>query len=113
MAGKHWVFTFTSNVDRAIKAKDAAINRALEKIGGKCETEAKKICPVDTGRLRASITHVRSTSEKDTEIVGTNVEYAPYVELGTRYQRAQPYLRPAVENHVQEYKEIVEKELSK
>ena len=32
-----------------------------------------------------------------TYIVGTNVEYAPYVEFGTRHMSAQPYLRPAVE----------------
>jgi hypothetical protein len=29
-------------------------------------------------------------------IVGTNVEYAAYVEFGTSTQEAQPYLRPAV-----------------
>lgn len=27
--------------------------------------------------------------------VGTNVEYAPYVELGTSRQEAQPFLKPA------------------
>lgn len=30
-------------------------------------------------------------------IVGTNVEYAAYVEFGTSRQQAQPYLRPAAE----------------
>ena len=59
------------------------------------EYEAKRLCPVDTGRLRASIT----TEKIDTATygVGTNVEYAPYVEFGTRKMAAQPYLRPAVE----------------
>lgn len=30
-------------------------------------------------------------------VVGTNVEYAPYVEFGTSRMGAQPYLRPAVD----------------
>ena len=59
------------------------------------EAEAKRLCPVRTGRLRASIT----TEKIDTAAyaVGTNVEYAPYVEFGTRKMRAKPYLRPAAE----------------
>jgi HK97 gp10 family phage protein len=40
-------------------------------------------------------------------VIGTNVEYAPYVEPGTHKQKAQPYLRPAAENHSAEYKEII------
>ncbi len=45
------------------------------------EVEAKRRAPVDTGRLRSSITHnVRPTEA----IVGSNVAYAPYVEFGTR-----------------------------
>ena len=46
------------------------------------EAEAKKRCPVDTGRLRASITpEVKSAIEGQ---VGTNVEYAIDVEYGTK-----------------------------
>ena len=83
----------------------------LEIIGGKAETYAKQICPVDTGNLRNSITHKQM--DENTEIIGTNVEYAPFVELGTRYSHAQPYLRPAAENHGEEYKAIVKRELSR
>jgi HK97 gp10 family phage protein len=59
------------------------------------ERLAKQRCPVDTGRLRASVAK-RFAGETAAEI-GTNVEYAPYVEHGTRYQRAQPFLGPALE----------------
>jgi HK97 gp10 family phage protein len=45
-------------------------------------------------------------------VVGTNVEYAPYVELGTHRQKAQPYLRPAAEGHTAEYKQIIKTEMS-
>lgn len=78
----------------------------LEIIGGKAESYAKKLCPVDTGNLRNSITH--QSKDDVTEVIGTNVEYAPYVELGTRRSRAKPYLKPAVKNHVDEYRQIIE-----
>ncbi len=46
---------------------------------------AKRFAPVDTGRLRASITpEVRSTPTEVIGVVGSNVKYAPYVELGTK-----------------------------
>lgn len=44
------------------------------------ETTAKQKCPVDTGELRSSITH---QVVGDVGYVGTNKEYAPYVEYGT------------------------------
>lgn len=49
-------------------------------------TNAAKVnAPVDTGRLRASITpSVTATTDAIQGVVGSNVVYAPYVELGTR-----------------------------
>lgn len=85
-----------------------ALARALEKIGLIAEGYAKRLCPVDTGRLRNSITH---TDDGEFEYIGTNVEYAPYVELGTSRTRAQPYLKPAAVDHANEYKKIVEDEM--
>ena len=96
---------FTSHCKQALSAEQAARNRALEIIGGKAESYAKKLCPVDTGRLRNSITHQQY--DEHTEVVGSNVSYAPFVELGTHKQKAQPFLRPAAENHTEEYKRIV------
>ena len=85
-----------------------ALARALEKIGLVAEGYAKRLCPVDTSILRNSITHA---DDGEAEYIGTNVEYAPYVELGTSRTRAQPYLKPAVVNHSDEYKKIVEAEM--
>ncbi len=87
-----------------------ALTKALEEIGLTAENYAKKACPVDTGRLRNSITHVARPSEKAVYI-GTNVEYGPYVELGTRYMKARPYLRPAASGHASTYRGIVKKNL--
>lgn len=56
--------------------------------------KAKQRAPVDTGRLRASI-QMQTYSNGLTADVGTNVEYAPYVELGTSRMRAQSFLFPS------------------
>lgn len=71
-------------------------------------SQAKALTPVDTGRLRNSITWkqegiqgggvpVLTVKPKKNEVfVGTGIEYAPYVEFGTKYQEAQPFLVPAI-----------------
>jgi len=47
--------------------------------------DAKKNAPVDTGRLRASITPgVQIRNETVEGVVGSNVKYAPFMELGTK-----------------------------
>ena len=38
--------------------------------------------------------------------IGTNVEYAKYVELGTSRQAAKPFLKPAAADHADEYRRI-------
>lgn len=112
----------------------AAVLLALEKCGITAEGYAKLLTPVDTGNLRNSIAH-RVVDGENTVYIGSNSEYAPYVELGTGIhypggrptpwtwqdekgnwhmtngQRAQPYLKPAVADHVNTYKGIVENEL--
>lgn len=99
------VLVKNSNIDLVKEELDNSIARALEAIGMQAENYAKMECPVDTGRLRNSITHEQEN--ENTEVIGTNVEYAPYVEMGTSKSRAQPFLEPAVVEHVDEYKEIV------
>ncbi|MBC7128399.1 MAG: HK97 gp10 family phage protein [Thermoplasmatales archaeon] len=71
------------------------IDALLKEVAFFIEKEAKRICPVDTGRLRSSITTEKI--DKLAYAVGTNVEYAPYVEFGTYKMMAQPYLRPAMQ----------------
>ena len=73
---------------------------------------AKTLVPVDKGILRGSI--VKAVEENKLEgTVSTNVEYAPYVELGLKsnpnYPR-QPYLRPALFDNKDKIKKIFIKE---
>lgn len=121
----------TDNSDEILSRMDSAIEVALEKIGLAAEGYAKRLCRVVTGRLRNSITHATATypgvgtyednegnvfddatadgtPEKNTVYIGTNVEYAPYVELGTSRTSARPYLKPAVVDHAAQYKKIFE-----
>lgn len=102
--------TYTSHLGEFQDAFQEQIEQALIAIGLTAETYAKKECPVDTGRLRNSITHEVDMNDK-AAVIGSNVEYAAYVELGTSRQKAQPYLRPAAENHTSEYREIVKSAL--
>nr|DAW56251.1 MAG TPA: putative tail component [Caudoviricetes sp.] len=112
----------------------AALLRGLEKCGLVAEGYAKKLCPVDTGNLRNSITH-QVDSEGRSVYVGTNSDYGAYVELGTGkyypggrptpwvYQdakgnwhrtsgsKAQPFLKPAAADHADQYRKILEDEL--
>lgn len=107
-------FKITDNSIAVSTEMRSAIIRALEKCGLTAEGYAKKKITenksVDTGNLRNSITHVVDAAEP-AAYVGTNVEYAPYVELGTVKMKARPYIKPAVADHAQTYRSIIENEL--
>lgn len=104
------VMTGTDNSEGVSRDIVRAIDRALEEIGLAAEGYAKRACPVDTGNLRNSITHVVEGSE-DAVYVGTDVEYAPYVEMGTRRTAPQPFLRPAATEHGSTYRGILKRNL--
>lgn len=130
-----------NNIPEVLGALNDSTERILTMIGIKVERYAKNRCPVGTpkstgkkgyrgGTLRNSITFEVDGNELS---VGSNVEYAPYVELGTGpnfeappeweqfntqrgsgsggYVYPRPFLRPAIEDHVREYKNIIKNEL--
>lgn len=85
----------------------------LELVGQAGENNAKfeitALGAIDTGNLRNSISHA---SDNQYAYIGTNVEYAPYVELGTsKHPEERPFLRNAVLNHQNEYRQIFEEGL--
>ena len=127
--------TLDDHSDEVLSALDAALARGLEKCGLVAEGYAKKLCPVDTGNLRNSITHTVTDVNEQAAYVGSNAEYAAYVELGTGVfypggrqtpwvytdakdnthmthgQRAKPYIKPAVADHTPQYPKIIKSEL--
>lgn len=97
-----------NNAKMALSEFERRASVALEECGMLCEKYAKKLCPVDTGRLRNSIAHtVKIERRESAAYIGTNVEYGPFVEFGTRRSRAQPFLRPAVRDHAETYRRII------
>ena len=130
-----------SQIDAIFKQVDEARERALIKIGQRSEKYAKALCPVGTpesthkkgyigGTLRNSITYeIENDGNESAMELGSNVEYAPFVELGTGpyfeappeweeftstqgsgigggYVHPRPYIRPAILDHLDEYKQI-------
>lgn len=128
---------FTDNTNEVLEAMREAALRALERCGEQAEGYAKDLCPVDTGQLRNSISHVVDDAENAVYIgvPGGPTSYGAYVELGTgiyaeggrptpwvyqdakgnwhwtRGNKAQPFLKPAVADHAGTYRNIIEDEL--
>ena len=134
-----------NNIPETLSAVDKAVWKAFEMIGIKIEKYAKALCPTGTsastgkkgyrgGTLKNSITHEIYEDSGPTLAVGTNVEYAPYVELGTgpyfetppeweqfgtkrgstvkgSYVKPRAFLRPAITDHLNEYNKIIEDQL--
>ena len=98
-------YTYKDNTDEVIAALKRAKKRGLEAIGLTAEGYAKKDTPVDTGRLRNSISHA---TDDEAAYIGTNVEYAPYVELGARGRKGVHMLQRAASEHTDEYKQLME-----
>ena len=138
------ILSFQSNRKNVLEEVSSKLDAAAEEIREAMESHAKLYITVGvyqspegkyirTGNLRNNITaEVKKEKDKTTIVVGTPVEYAPWVELGTgifadggrktpwRYQDEEgnwhttsgmpprPYLRPAVENHTSEYRQILQ-----
>lgn len=121
-------------MEAAIRRGNEAIGLAAE---GHAKKKITQAGAVDTGRLRNSITyalageetHIKSYKankggkERETYTydgtadgkkgsgvyIGTNVEYAPGIELGThRSAGAVHFLQDAATNHTDEYKRLME-----
>lgn len=70
----------TDNSGEILNALEQQTKAALTAIGITAEGFAKRLTPVDLGTLRNSITN---TVVDNDVYIGTNIPYAPYVELGT------------------------------
>ena len=92
------------NTSEILSKLKAAKHRGLVAIGMTAEGHAKKeLYPghgLDTGRLRNSITN---SVYEDAAYIGTNVEYAIWVEVGARGRAGIHFLRNAASNHAEEY----------
>lgn len=127
--------TFTNNSKEVLTEFQRKIILALNAVGMLAEGYAKKDCPVDTGRLRNSITYATATTrssgndsagaqataedmktlrtpEENAVYIGTNVVYAAKQEYGDSFKHTTGrahFLRDAATTHGEEYKKEVEK----
>ena len=82
-------------------SRDLALTRAarwLEIATDIATNTARGRAPVRTGRLRRSIVALNLTGPAGRQSAGVlaAAPFALWVEIGTRYTNAQPYLRPAL-----------------
>ena len=68
---------------------------AFQNTGAEMKEYSQSICPVRTGFLRSSI-YFKMLETLSYEF-GAEADYALFVEMGTRFMAAQPFIRPAVE----------------
>ena len=114
----------TDNSGEFLKALPEQIEQALTAIGLAAETNAKKKVTevvydtpeprdyIRTGNLRLRITNEPLPNEKAV-LIGEELEYAPFVELGTSKMKARPFLRPAILDNADEYKALAEQALKR
>lgn len=82
-------------LDKVIAALPSSASYATELAADAVVSKAKSLVPVRTGALRDSITKAGGGASW---IVTATQHYAAFVEFGTRFMSARPYLRPAIES---------------
>jgi len=123
--GKEQLMARLANLQHEVL--DKAAEHGIKEVAEKIRDTAKILVPVDTGSLRASIRlQVHAMPAQHVHKIGVSaggyvlnpktkmrVNYASFVEFGTSRQRAQPYLRPAIERHKTELPKLAKEALSK
>ena len=84
------------------------VKRIVKSNGAALQESAQRKVPVDTGNLtRSSGLEIRDSGL--TAEVEPTAEYAAYVEYGTRYMNAQPYMRPSYTAQKEKFKSDLKK----
>lgn len=132
--------TFTSNLKAFYNEFDPAVKKTLEEWGIEGEAHGKEIAiekgvkdtgytvnsitwaiggekaniasyKADKGNAKGTYSGTAPKRDEPSVYIGTNAWYAPYNELGTSKMPARPFIRPAVEDFGDQYKEIAERNL--
>jgi HK97 gp10 family phage protein len=100
---------WTKGMAKAMSEVKIGNEKQLRAVGILIQNEARRFCPVDTGRLRSSVNSTEVQRDKNGAFVeiGTNVVYAGPVEFGTYKMEPQPYLRPAFLVGLEKFGEIM------
>ncbi len=102
--------TYKSKIAALSKRKQSAVRGAIRVAGRQIRDLAKELAPVDTGYLRSSIRvnfDFQLTRHYYRAQIVATAPYAIYVELGTIYSPAQPFLGPALRAIVPKLPELI------
>jgi len=95
---------FTQAIQRFDHAMQRRVQQQLASWAEEAKNLARQLVPVKTGHLRSTIyARVREWIAE----VGAEATYACWVEFGTRYMRARPYLYPAIQKHLPMLEQII------
>lgn len=95
---------FKAAMERFDSGMQRQVHEQLANWAAEVKASARQRVPVKTGNLRSSI--YSKISEWVAE-VGAEAAYAMFVELGTRYMRARPFLYPAVQEELPRLEAII------
>ena len=84
------------------------VKTVIKKNGSELQAKAQGKAPVDTGHLKRSI-GLDITDEGLTAEIEPTADYAAYVEYGTRFMNAQPYMRPTYNAQKEKFKSDMQK----
>lgn len=103
-------FTGINELRIALKKKTNldAVKHIVRLNGAELQAKAQRNAPVDTGTLKRSV-GLELSSGGLVATVEPTAEYAPYLEYGTRYMEAQPYLKPAFNEQEKQFKRDMDK----
>ena len=82
------------NKQKVAQDLGSELKKVLLEIMLAVERHSKRLAPVKTGRLRASI-HTEPTRPANRIVVSDGVEYGAFQEFGTSKMKAKPFMRPA------------------
>jgi len=95
---------FVRAMDRFDSAMQRRVHAQLVSWAADVKALAKQLVPVRTGHLRSSIyAKIREWVAE----VGAEATYSLFVEFGTRYMRARPYLYPAIREYLPRLEQII------
>ena len=94
--------------EKALEKLDSAMQRQiheqLAKWAANVKDAAKQLAPVRTGYLRSSLyAEIQGWTAK----IGAEASYAGFVEFGTRYMQARPYIYPALQRRLPQLEQII------
>lgn len=80
------------------------VHSYLASLAADVKAEAERIVPVRTGYLKSTI---YARIQNWVAEIGADAAYSCFVEFGTRYMRANPYIFPAVQAYLPQLEDII------